>query len=192
MIKCFVSLLLLFLVGCTTAKLTSKTFPSNPVSYTFNVNIDSARMLFRDYYFRYHNSMGFDLRFTDFQENGKSSTPDDSKGNVQRQNGELTAYMVVSVDSSTVYQRSDGKALPYSAECRLHFIPVEKHKVEVSVEVLSAWVALGKQLLPSIPHFVHNDKVRYVKPTTIEEYKLLLCFGKGLGIADQMPALKTQ
>jgi hypothetical protein len=149
-------------------------------------------MLFRDFYFRYHNPMGFDLLYTDFQESAKSNMSSQNKGKVQPNNGELTAYMVVSVDSSTIYQRSDGKPLPYSAECRLHFIPIEKHKAEVSVEVLSAWVTLGKKRLPSIPHFVQNDKVQYVKPTTIEEYKLLLCFGKGLGIADQMPALKTQ
>jgi hypothetical protein len=136
--------------------------------------------------------MGFDLHFTDFQENGKNSTSNNSKGQIQLRNSELTAYVVVTVDSSTIYQRSNGKALPYAADCRLYFIPVEKHKVEISVVVLSAWVALGKQLLPSLPHFVHNERVWYVKPTTIEEYKLLLCFGKGLGIADQMPALKTQ
>ncbi|RZJ39224.1 MAG: hypothetical protein EOO18_01345 [Chryseobacterium sp.] len=189
--KPFILLFFLFLLGCTTAKITSKAVPSNPVAYTFNVNIDSARLLFRDAYFRYHNAMGFDLEYKDFQENANSISSSDNKGKVQRKNGELTAYIVVTTDSSTVYRRTDGKAVPYSAECRLHFVPVEKDKVEVSVEVLSAWVILGKQRLPSIPHFVQNDKVQYVKPTTIEEYKLLLCFGKGLGIADQMPALKT-
>jgi hypothetical protein len=192
MIKCFAFLFLLFLIGCTSAKITSRAFPFNPVAYTFDLDIDSARTLFRNSYFRYHNAMGFDLQWKDFEESVKGSSSGERRVVQQRSNGELTAYMILTVDSSIIYQRSDGKALPYWMECRMHFVPIEKHKVEIVIEVLSAWVILGKQLLPGAPHFVKNDKIRNVVPTTIEEYKLLLCFGKGLGIYEQMPVLKTE
>lgn len=60
----------------------------------------------------------------------------------------------------------------------------------MEIKVLNAKVHLRDQLLPSPPHFVNNPIYKEVEPTTIEEYKILQCVGKGLGVIAQMPPLK--
>jgi hypothetical protein len=59
----------------------------------------------------------------------------------------------------------------------------------VEIQVFTSQVHVRDRLLPSPPHFVNNPIYRKVPPTTIEEYTILQCFGKALGVFDQMPPL---
>ncbi len=75
-------------------------------------------------------------------------------------------------------------------ECIAHFIAIDNNTIKAEIEVLNAKVHVLDRLLPSLPHFANNPVYQEVKPTTIEEYKILQCFGKGLGVINQMPALQ--
>ncbi|RYE56468.1 MAG: hypothetical protein EOP48_07950 [Sphingobacteriales bacterium] len=184
-------ILILVLVSCSSRKVLSNSNSQNPTAYIFNINVDSARFVFANSYWKYHNELRFDLREINYHGDGKERLwTDRAQTALQGEAYKHDVWMQLSVDSSSVYKDEEGKPLSYLMECKAHFEPVGSHQTRMEIQVLSAKVAVGKKLLPSTPHFGNSDILKEVKPTTVEEYKLLLCLGKELGVAAQMPPLK--
>jgi hypothetical protein len=184
---------LLILISCASRKVFTSPFQQNPTSYLFNVKADSARFLFVRNYWKYHGSLKFDLREMDYYGDDKQCLwQEDAQKALLGEENKNDIWMRLYTDSSTVYRNKYGKPLPYWMKCKARFEQVDDQQTRMEIIVSSAYVEAGESLLPSPPHFVNNPVFKEVKPTTVEEYKILLCFGKALGVAEQMPPLKTR
>ena len=181
----------LLFVSCALRSISS--YPAqNSIEYIFNVNVDSARFVFVKSYWKYHNELKFDLQELNYHGDGNERLwTESAKAVMFGEANKHDMWMVISVDSSVMYRDKKGNALPYLMECKAHFEHVGYNQTKMGIQVLSAKVIVGKKWLPSIPHFVNSNILKEVKSSTAEEYKLLLCLGKGLGASAQMLPLKT-
>jgi len=90
---------------------------------------------------------------------------------------------------SKIYQKDNGDSLEYEAWFYLHLEEVVKGKTKVSITTIEPKVVVGRELLPTPPHFVRKDKTLLVEPSTIEEYEILLKIGRLVG-EQGMPPLQ--
>lgn len=184
---------ILLLVGCASRKVFTSPAPQNPTSYLFNVKADSARFLFANNYWKYHGSLKFDLREMDYHGDNKHGLWQEGAQKALRgKENKNDIWMWLYTDSSSVYSNKEGKPLPYWMKCKAHLEQVGDQQTRMEIVVYSASVMVGESLLPGPPHFVNNPIFKDVKSTTVEEYKILLCFGKSLGVTEQMPPLKLR
>jgi hypothetical protein len=171
-------------------KITSKSLPNNPTSYIFKIKVEEARFTLEKSYYEFG---GLSLYIHDIYYRGKwkrSSWPDVARNALSGDANKNDVWMQVSVDSSDVYFNKKGKPLGYEMECLVHFTAIDSTHTKMEIKVLNAKVHVRDRLLPSPPHFENNPVYKTVKPTTIEEYKILQCMGKELGVFDRMPPLR--
>ncbi|HTD99340.1 MAG TPA: hypothetical protein VK668_08625 [Mucilaginibacter sp.] len=188
----FASLFLVCSASCYSQKVISKPLPENPISYIFEVKIKDAPSFLEKGYYKYG---GVNLFIHDIYYWGTWKTgrwPEIATKVLAGELNKYDVYMQVSVDSSNTYFNKKGKPFEYEMECVAHFTTIDSNNTKMEIKVLSSKVHLRNALLPSPPHFVNNPIYKNVKPTTIEEYKIIQCLGKALGISEQMPALKLQ
>jgi len=89
---------------------------------------------------------------------------------------------------SDVYYKKNMPLL-YSASFHLHFEQIDADMTKIKVYVLEPKVAVGEEILAQIIIPSHAGySWKSVKPTTIEEYKILLRIGKVVG--EKMPPLR--
>ncbi|MBF9239882.1 hypothetical protein I2I05_20995 [Hymenobacter sp. BT683] len=84
------------------------------------------------------------------------------------------------IGSSVRYVNQRGAPLPYYADFRLRFTPLGPAQTRVDVLTLHPRVVTGVALLPSLPHFVRQERTTPVAPSGWEEYELLQLLGRGL------------
>lgn len=190
-----VAIFLLFILvtssSCGSQNVISKGLSNNPTSYIFKINIHDACVLLEKSCNR-NSSFKFNIRDLYYHHTSKkSSWPQAAKTALAGEAHKYDAWMKITVDSSDIYFNKKGQPLEYLMECNAHFTSIDSNTTRMEIKVLNAKIRLRDQLLPSPPHFVNNPVYKAVKPTTIEEYKILQCFGKGLGVINQMPALKS-
>ena len=92
------------------------------------------------------------------------------------------------VGKSLVYQR-DGEGLDYHANFHLHLTTVDAQRTRVEVVVIDPWIPCGR-VFNVHAGSGYVDSIAKVKPTTIEEYQILLRLGATLKEAD-MPSLRV-
>lgn len=100
---------------------------------------------------------------------------------------DLLLYYSGSIGRSQTYFDADGNALDYYADFHIHLTEIHPNQTRVDIITIDPAVAVGKELLPSLPHFVRNIRYEDVNPTTIEEYEILRKIGRGLGVDESMP-----
>jgi hypothetical protein len=100
----------------------------------------------------------------------------------------LAASNHFSIGRSCIY-KMDNSALEYSASFHVHIVSIENNQTEVKIVTIKPRVVIGKDILPSGPHFVRQLKYYNVEPSTVEEYEILLTIGRALG-QKGMPQLK--
>jgi hypothetical protein len=189
------SIILLMLIAlltcaCHSSKVLSKELPDNPTNYMYHIKIDSANKFLKKFIL-YCSTMKFGADEIRFNGDGYYSIwSNEAKSALKGEEYKYDVWMIVKVDSSDVYYNKNGKPLEYILECRAHFTSIDGNDTKLEIQVLNAKVHVRDALLPSAPHFVNDPIYKNVKPTTIEEYKILQCFGKGLGVIDKMPTLK--
>jgi hypothetical protein len=178
-------------LSCSSQKLISKDFPNNPISYTFKMKIENPGF-FLEKYVRRFNTLKFFIH--DIFYNGSSRKvnewPDAVKNSLSGEANKNDIWMQLTVDSSDIYFNKKGKPFEYLMECVAHFTAIDSNTTRIEIIVLNAKIHLRNRLLPSPPHFVKNPVYKKVKPTTIEEYKILQSIGKWLEVIDLMPKLK--
>lgn len=91
------------------------------------------------------------------------------------------------IGKSAVYS-IDGDFLDYYAEFHMHLLD-KGDSTEIQIIACDCKVAVGVNLLPSLPHLVRSIKTQSVLPTTIEEYEILLMIGDALGVKHEMPKI---
>lgn len=89
---------------------------------------------------------------------------------------------------SKLYLKRDGEFLDYWVSFYLHLVKIDESHTKVCIKAIDPKVIVGREMLPSPPHFVRNNKTIIVEPSTIEEYEILLEIGKIIG-EQNMPAL---
>jgi hypothetical protein len=192
--KIFNLFLLWFLVcatGCRPKRILSKILPNNPTGYIFKIKAVDARFVLAKNLHKYSS-----LKFHVLEDIYRSSFekvrlwPTAAKKALFVEANKDNVWMRVSVDSSDVYFNNKNKPLEYEMECLVHFTAINETTTKMEIKVLTSKVHLRDRLLPSPPHFVNNPVYKNVTPTTIEEYKILQCMGKELGVIDQMPPLR--
>jgi hypothetical protein len=190
-----ISLFLLFFfvcgTGCDAQKVISKPLPNNPTSYIFKIKIADARFVLEKSLNKY-GSLNLHIHDIYYQSTSKPLRwwPETAKKALAGEENKADVYMQVSVDSSAIYFDKKAKPFGYEMECVAHFTKIDSNTTKMEIRVLTAKVHLRDRLLPSPPHFVNNPVYKTVIPTTIEEYKILQCLGRALGVFNQMPVLK--
>ena len=89
---------------------------------------------------------------------------------------------------SKTYKNIEGEFFNYLVSFYLHLESVDQSHTKVSIKTMEPKIIVGNDLLPSPPHFVRNNKIMVVEPSTIEEYEILLEIGKLVG-EKEMPLL---
>ncbi len=178
-------------LSCNSQKLILKDFPNNPTSYTFKIKNENVHLFLENDASKF-NTPKFYIRDIFYHGSPKKNNwwPVAAKNALSGETCNNDIWMQITVDSSDIYFSKKGEPLEYLVECVLHFTVIDSNTTKVAAKVLNAKVHIRNQLLPSPPHFVRNPVYKEVKPTTIEEYKILQCIGKWLGVIDSMPPLK--
>jgi len=184
-------LILICYSNCSAQKVTSKPIPNNPTSYIFKIKIAEARIVLEKSLNKY-GSVNLHVHDIYYQSTSKPLRlwPETAKKALAGDENRSDFYMQVSVDSSAIYVDRKGRPFGYEMECITHFTKIDSNTTKIEIRVLNAKVHLRDRLLPSPPHFVNNPVYKTVIPTTIEEYKILQCLGRALGVFNQMPVLK--
>lgn len=92
---------------------------------------------------------------------------------------------------SKVYFLPNNKPCLYGADFHIHLTRVDSAKTKVEIFTHKPWVDVGERERRVFPFYSHRQGIFVkVKPTTIEEYTILLNLGSFLG-ANHMPALKV-
>jgi hypothetical protein len=176
---------------CSSPRIVSRALPDNLTSYVFKVKIENANILFKKFYFTYHNNFGFYL--DDIFFNGDSLNriwSDIARATLKNEANKYDVCFELIEDSSLIYSNKKGKPFEYLMAGIAHFTFIDENTTKLEIQVLNAKVHIRDALLPSPPHFGHTPIYKQVKPTTIEEYKILQCFGMGLKVFNEMPVLK--
>ena len=182
--------LLIFNEECTAQRIISKEFPDNPTSYMFKIKIDDARFALERGIFKY-SDLKFEIK--DIYDNGtwkRTYWPEEVKDALSKEVNKYDVWMSIAVDSSDIYFKNKKRSFGYEMVCIAHFTPIDSNTIKIEIKVLDSKVNIGTKLLPSLPHFVRGPVYKSVKPTTIEEYKIIQCLGRELGVVKQMPILK--
>jgi len=164
------------LVSCKNRVYKIVTEKKNPTEYIFNISKDSL-----------YKTMTVKLTFLRIM----SIMSIKDKINVPSEISKLFSQVINKQDifllsdggywKSKIYQKKNGEFLDYRVSFYLHLENIDENHTKVSIRTIEPKVIVGKDLLPSPPHFVRNSKIMVVEPSTIEEYEILLEIGKLVG-----------
>jgi len=182
-------LLLILLTGCHSYK-SLKLKVKNPTEYVFNLNTKVIKnklinVFSRNGDSRYNCYKGMDLIIykKDTIFNG---IPDTIKRKFPKNSIFLYNDGARKLTSSMYYKKN--RKLRYYASFLIILDSLDKQKTKVKIKTIFPEVVVGNTLLPTLPHFVRMEKTKRVKPSTVEEYELLMHIGKILKV-DSMPPI---
>jgi hypothetical protein len=114
-----------------------------------------------------------------------------TKGFLTKSGNENDAYIYNSDApvESTVYFK-DGQPLIYYADFQIHLAAIDQHKTRVEIFTYDSNVGVGIDERWS-PHGPRLIRVA-VKPTTVEEFQILLRIGEKLGFKNMSPLVTPQ
>ena len=179
---------LFFIVICLEASLVScqdkitkiELLSKNPVEYVFNTTKDSLYILIKQ--LNIDQMMLFDATHGDMVSDTVSQlfTQPNNKS-------DFCLMPLYYICKSKIYRMKNGDSLEYRAWFYLHLETLDEKKTKVSIRTIEPEVIIGRELFPSLPHFVRKDKTLPVEPSTIEEYEILLEIEKLVGEKDMPP-----
>jgi hypothetical protein len=155
----------------------------NPVEYIFSCSKDSL-----------HNVISKQLEINNLMvwDSKHGSMVLKEISHLFSQNGNSSDFCLESIDyigKSKTYFATDGAHLDYRAWFYLHLEAIDKANTRIKITTIEPKVIVGRELLPTPPHFVRRDKTIAVEPSTIEEYEILLKIGDLVGEKDMPPLI---
>ncbi|MDP1726284.1 MAG: hypothetical protein Q8M15_05835 [Bacteroidota bacterium] len=174
-------------LGCAnSAMLLSKTPPRNPVNYTFKASLLQVQNAIKNAFAKLPG-----YRYMQLEYNDKETVSSKAKATLSLKSNENDFFLHYSgsIGKSKIYFDKNGVALDYYAAFHLHVIFMDSLHTQVEVKTINPQVGIGKKALPSAPHMVRMEKTKVVRPSTIEEYEILLRIGTELGVVANMPKL---
>jgi hypothetical protein len=160
----------------------------NPTSYVFPASVQDIRYCFRRFRI-YYPPLEIRGRWlaaefkTSFNQSSQKWFFPESANEMDIKLDSLTNPLGLS-DS---YVDASGKGLPYNADFFVHLFPKGTKHTRVVINTYKPSVILGSEF--SFGHAWERYVYVDVKPTTIEEYMILLQLGSCLGIKDMPPLL---
>lgn len=153
----------------------------NPTEYIFNASLTKVKSAIQ-LEFDHHNFKRMNIAFKG------SFYPDSTK--LFDQPGNEDDYCLYSnlnsIGKSRIFYKGS-EFLEYFADFHLHLDQIGVESTRIEIITLNPRIIIGREILPNI-HAVRPDKYHDVKPSTIEEYEILLKIGKAIGQED-MPEL---
>jgi hypothetical protein len=171
------------ILSCSYSPEQKQLLEQNPTSYTFPSGLEEVKEKIET------NLNRGKFRHMDLFSKKKSYKPLDSV-DIFDQPGNNNDYFLspsysnFTIGKSKIYTDND-----YIASFHLHLRAIDSMATEIEIKTINPKIIVGKDLLPSGPHFSRQLKYLDVKPSTIEEYEILLIVGKSLG-QSSMPDLK--
>jgi hypothetical protein len=154
----------------------------NPVEYNFSISKDSLQRIISEQ-MKIENTMLWDAQ------HGIMVLEEISKKFSQKGNASDFCLMpIYYLCKAKLYRSEKGGSLDYWAWFYLHLESIDNTNTKVTITTFEPEVIVGRELLPSPPHFVRRDKTLTVEPSTIEEYEILLKIGNLVG-EKNMPSL---
>ncbi len=147
----------------------------NPVEYIYNSPIDSLHsMISRQ--LEINKMMVWDAQ------HGIMVIEEATKLFSQKGNSlDFCLQSIQYVGRSRIYLAKKGVSFYYEAWFYLHLESIDKDHTKIRIITIEPKVVVGRELLPTPPHFVRRDKTIAVEPSTIEEYEILLKIGELTG-----------
>jgi len=178
-------ILLLLLIACTSLPTEKKPNSPNPISYVFHTSKENLRNQlilevdrFREMHLilHYRESGGEPLDTLEIFDHPSN------RGDFYLEQEDFFIF------KSHIYF-VEGSAAEYQFGLHLHLDEVSNGLTRVTVETIKPRIVIGKQILPSPPHFVRQLRYKYVMPSTIEEYEILRQIGELLN-EQGMPSVR--
>lgn len=147
----------------------------NPIEYIFSCSKDSL-----------HNVISKQLKISNMMlwDSQHGIMVLEEVSNMFSQKGNSSDFCLMPIyfiSKSKIYFTKDGDLLDYEAWFYLHLESIEKTLTKVKITTIEPKVIVGRELLPTPPHFGRNYKKIDVQPSTIEEYEILLKIGELVG-----------
>lgn len=143
----------------------------NPIEYIYNSHIDSLHSMISQV--EINNKIVWDAQHANMVIEEVSNLLS-KKGNSL----DFCLEPIPILDKSKIYLSKYGDSLDFHAWFYLHLESIDDTHTKVSITTIEPEVIVGREILPSPPHFVRLDKKVKVEPSTIEEYEILLKIGK--------------
>ena len=177
--KCIIFISLFIISGCRTYKYTEvKLENENPTFYIYNSQIEEVRTKIRE---KWETVCYKKIEFAEDEHVawGKEilSKPENCKDVYVYAYGWDTSYIYINKEYPIYYY----------AEYHVHMLPINENSTKIEIYTIKPKILLKEPRYPSFFNFAAES--RTVMPSTIEEYKILLCIGEILGVKDQMPKL---
>jgi hypothetical protein len=154
----------------------------NPIEYVFSCSKDSLHNVISKQ-LKYNNMMLWDSQHG-IMVLEEVSNMFSQKGN----SSDFCLMPIYFICKSKIYFTNDGDLLDYEAWFYLHLESIEKNLTKVKITTIEPKVIVGRELLPTPPHFGRKYKKIDVESSTIEEYEILLKIGDLVGEKD-MPSI---
>jgi hypothetical protein len=198
-LKKYIYIFLIFFlssIGCSDSSNVIQLYlpEKNPTNYVFNISrdklVDELQKFFSDY--RKKGSMLAD--YTKINESVNQGIPDSIK--YLKYEDYFHIYEIRPYPPfSRLYLSEKGEQVHYYAHYIVRLVPISQTSTEIQILTFQNYVLLGETGTSKFIGIVCGADLkglvtRYVPPSTIEEYEILLIIGKYLGVENEMPPIK--
>jgi hypothetical protein len=155
----------------------------NPVEYNFSISKDSLQSIISAQ-LKVENMMLWDSQhgIMVLEEISKKFS---QKGNVS----DFCLMPIYFIGKSKIYFAEENHSLDYEAWFYLHLESIDETHTKLTITTFEPMLIVGRDLLPSPPHFGRGYKKMTVEPSTIEEYEILQKIGNLIGEKDMPPLI---
>jgi hypothetical protein len=149
----------------------------NPLQYTYKASINYIRKIIRE---KLDKNVNIVMFFDEgIYENYRYLNTKENQNDI---------IFIPFIHHSDLYY-SKKRAISHFARYHIHFVKLNDTTTTVEIKTLQPKITIGESWFRKIwseyPGFYNKE----VPPTTIEEYKILLTIGEGLGVLEKMPKL---
>jgi len=165
-------ILFILLVSCNTKFIALKMPAKNPTSFIFNANMSDIKKTIKLNF----SKLEFNDMILRFKENSNSFSEDIFK--IETNKNDAYLYSNSPINSSLYFK--DTIPLLYSTSFHIHIDSIDDNHTLVKIITIEPQIIVGL-IWYEFGSIHRNADVRIVKPSTVEEYEILLRIGNTLG-----------
>jgi hypothetical protein len=183
--KCFYLIIGLFFLDCDSKLdyIELEMPKKNPTRYEFNASIASIKCIIKEN----HNKMP--LSNIESADDSSFVWSEQILRNPGNKN-DFYVFDIVPADTHKVYYCKE-RPIPYSYSFLIHITSINSNKTLVEIRTINPEICIGVKFPHNIIDFdvPEGSLMKRVRPSTIEEYQVLLVIGEALGVKEEMPRL---
>ena len=190
LLKIFAIISISFLAGCVSGETfvdqikVRRLAEKNPTSFVFKADVGTIHLAIRN---EFSDREFYRMKLSSIANSSGEFHIQRLFDSAQYINDYYLANPYEAIEPSRLYADENGKPLMYFAEFLIHITPMNDDSTKVEIQTRKAYVITGKAM--RMGDRGGNYIGQNVKPTTIEEYEILLKIGEALGVKNEMPAL---